>query len=203
MKRLVIAIIVLVGLAGAAILIPATPTPPSSPVLYVVRHAERVDDSRNSDLSDLGLRRAQALVPEIAPPVLAIYSTDFCRTVQTAQPLAKKWSIPIHVIVTGHPAADLSSCQPTVDVDLIEVHDIGLDASKLVDHIRRDLSSGSTVIVGHSDTVPAIVAALGDGQFEPFTIAHDEYDNVFRIDMAPGSAEKVLERLTLVVPDDE
>ena len=53
----------------------------------IVRHAERADASANTNLSQPGVERAAALA-EVAREagVTAVYSTDYCRTAQTAQP---------------------------------------------------------------------------------------------------------------------
>ncbi len=56
---------------------------------FVVRHADKVDASRNPDLNADGLARAQALVDGLARQDLsAICITDFTRTTQTVLPTA-------------------------------------------------------------------------------------------------------------------
>ncbi|MEO6683185.1 MAG: phosphoglycerate mutase family protein, partial [Ginsengibacter sp.] len=53
---------------------------------YVVRHAERIDNSSNSALSSDGLKRAQDLKDTLTSRKIdLIYVSTFLRTQQTAQ----------------------------------------------------------------------------------------------------------------------
>ena len=55
---------------------------------YFIRHAEKADSSKNPNLSEKGLERAQewkAIFSEINFD--AVYSTDFKRTLQTINPI--------------------------------------------------------------------------------------------------------------------
>ena len=62
----------------------------------VVRHAEKVDASRDPDLSAAGLTRAQALSARLDGPRLdAIYATEFKRTGQTVAPSAASHRVAI------------------------------------------------------------------------------------------------------------
>ncbi len=61
----------------------------STTTYYFIRHAEKVDNSKNPDLSEIGIERAK-LWNEIFSEINidAIYSTDFKRTLQTVTPTA-------------------------------------------------------------------------------------------------------------------
>src|SRR5262245_50730336 len=56
--------------------------------VYIVRHAERLNNDPNSPLAPEGIRRAKALAYALKDAgVTAIYTSTFSRTKQTAEPL--------------------------------------------------------------------------------------------------------------------
>ncbi|MDA1307237.1 MAG: phosphoglycerate mutase family protein [Acidobacteria bacterium] len=135
-------------------------------MVILVRHAERADagaaagaamtGTPDPELSEAGKARAQALVAMLkGAGITAIYTTEFRRTIDTALPLSDA----LNVVSTTVPAREQAS--------LIE---------KLKAH-----TGGAVLVVGHSNTVPAIIKALGG---PAFTIAENEYDNIFFV--APG-----------------
>jgi broad specificity phosphatase PhoE len=106
--------------------------------VILLRHAEKAPDPGDGDpdLSERGAARAQALVGALdGVPVDAIYATQYKRTQETVQPLAKARGLQV------------------------TVHDAG-DTLGLLELIRA--YPGQTVVVcGHGDTLPAIAEALG------------------------------------------
>lgn len=106
----------------------------------VVRHAEKAsDDPRDPNLSAVGTAHAAALAQRLASmPLKAIYATQYRRTRQTAQPIA-----------TAHGVA-------------VTDYDAAMPAAALAAQLRRDVARGGALVVGHSNTVPAIVSALCD-----------------------------------------
>lgn len=135
-------------------------------MVILVRHAERADAgaapgaamtaSPDPELSDAGKARAQALVAMLKDAgITAIYTTEFRRTIDTALPLSDALKVMTTTVSSRDQAA------------LIE---------KLKAH-----TGGAVLVVGHSNTVPAIIKALGG---PAFTIAENEYDNLFFV--APG-----------------
>jgi broad specificity phosphatase PhoE len=84
--------------------------------------------------------------------ISAIYVTEFKRTQQTAAPLAKA----LGITVTTLPAKDNAA---------------------LVAKLRA--SNGNALVVGHSDTIPDLIKALGIS--EPINIAENDYDNLFAV----------------------
>lgn len=110
-----------------------------STTVILVRHAEKVDDSADPLLSDAGHARAHALAETLADAgVTAILTTQYERTRSTAAPLAERVGVaPIVVVASGRS----------------HVEDV---AARV-----RELAPGTIVVVGHSNTVPAIVRALG------------------------------------------
>lgn len=136
----------------------------------IVRHAEKVDASRNPDLSAAGHARAQALAARLDGQALAaVYATEYKRTAQTAGPAADAR----HLAITPYPAN-----QP---------------ASEFAARLRAAHPHGTVLIAGHSDTVPGIVAALCACEVAP--MPDHEYDrlSIVRID-AEGRARLGVER---------
>ena len=119
--------------------------------LYIVRHAEKVDDSKDPGLNLQGKKRALELAMHLRDAgVQSIFVTEFQRTQKTAEPLA-----------------ELLSVKPTVaDKDL----------AKFAAQLLADRSNEAALIVGHSNTVPDLVKALGvDVKWQ---IADKEYDRL-------------------------
>ena len=145
----------------------------------IVRHAERLDASANTNLSEVGLARAEALINAASEAgVGAIYSTNFCRTLQTVQPLASHLSLSINV---QHLSAstDLNDCDPAISVAMNDLPASVNNEMSLVEHVLDKHNGKTVLIVGHSNTVPALVAALGGAAFDPVVIDHDEFNHLF------------------------
>ena len=149
MRRLFAAAVLILGLAANV---------SAQPTVFLVRHAERADGGNTGgsmtaadpDLSGAGIIRAQTLARMLKDAkISAIYTTEFKRTTQTAAPLATM----LGVNVTEVSAKDLPS---------------------LVQKIRA--ATGNVLVVGHSNTIPAVLKGLGIT--EPVTIAEAEYDNL-------------------------
>lgn len=150
-------------LAGCA-LQPAAPPAPAVLEVVVVRHAEKdVDDPRDPALSAAGQARALRLAGLPATRGLdAIYSSDYRRTRDTAAAVAR--------------AAGLA----------VTLYDAAEPAAAFVTRLRASHAAGRVMVVGHSNTVPAIVAALCACAVE--AISEDEYGHLFAIRLAPGAA---------------
>lgn len=72
--------------------------------LWIVRHADRLDDQ----LSDTGLVRARSMVDVMADaPLDAIYSRELQRNRQTAEPLAAARGLPIESVLEPNPTQRL------------------------------------------------------------------------------------------------
>lgn len=123
----------LLMLAGCA----STPQLPGT-TFVVVRHAEKGnDDPKDPALSAIGQARAEALAAQLrGTPLTAAYATDFRRTQQTAAPAARMHRIDV------------------------QTYDAKLPAPEFASQLRRAHTSGVVLVVGHSNTVPGIVAAL-------------------------------------------
>ena len=153
-------------IAGLALLLSAATAAAQSAVTTVilVRHAEKAaEPAADPPLTGAGEARAKALLEAVKDAgVTAIITTDLIRTKATAQPTAAAFGITPEVV----PARAPNHAQ--VVADAVKKH------------------AGQTVlVVGHSNTIPAIVAALGAKQ--PAAICDPEYDNLYVVRM---SAEK-------------
>jgi broad specificity phosphatase PhoE len=133
--------------------------------IFLVRHAEKVDESTDAALSEAGLRRAETLAKEVGTAgVTAIYTTHFQRTVKTAEPLARRLKLTMTSADT--PPAEL------------------------IRNIRKQQPKGIVLIVGHSNTIPELMTALGHPT--PVQIGPDEYDNLFVVVPRTSGAPTVL-----------
>ena len=121
--------------------------------VFIVRHAEKGDDSKDAELSEAGHARAEALANVLRDAKIdAIYTTELKRTQETAAPLAKA----LGLTVTTLPAANQAAL-----------------AAKL------RTSTANSLVVGHGNTIPDIITALGIS--EPVNISESKYDNLFAI----------------------
>lgn len=117
----------------------ATPAAAQPDLVILVRHAERASEPASDPaLTPAGEQRAQALAQAVAGlRVNAIVTTQLRRTRDTAAPLAQALGVQPRVVSTqgaGHVQA-------------------------VVDAVRAE--QGVVLVVGHSNTVTAVLAALG------------------------------------------
>jgi len=149
----------------AALLLFAASEARAQSAIILVRHAERLDESTDSPLSTAGEQRAQLLARMLdSAGVSAIYTTHFQRTFKTAEPLAKRLGL---TITQDDPPA-----------------------AELLRRIRASHPTGTVLIVGHSNTVPELLTALG--YKTPVQIAASEYDNLFIVSPRQDSPPVVL-----------
>ena len=127
----------------------------------VVRHAEKADDgSRDPPLSAAGQARAQALARRLAGSgLVAVYATPFRRTQQTAQAVATSAGLPVTTYSADAAPANF--------------------AAELRAHHRH----GTVLVVGHSNTVPEIVASLCSCRIA--ALDENSYDGIYTIRIAP------------------
>lgn len=164
------------ALAAGALLIltaaaPARVAP--STLIMLVRHAEKAPGTGDVPLSEAGQARARALA-EIAreTAIEAIITTQFVRTRQTAGPLAAALNITPVVV----PAQA----------------DVAKHAADVATAVRQQ-AGRAVLVVGHSNTIPSIVAALGGSRFPDLCEA--EYDRLFLVVMdAEGVVRTVRSR---------
>ena len=104
-------------------------------IVFLVRHAEKVDSSRDPELSEAGKERALELASSLASAELEhIYSTDFIRTRETVRTTAKQFDL---------------------ELELYNPSDLAAFAQKLKS------AGGRHLVVGHSNTTPQLAELLG------------------------------------------
>jgi broad specificity phosphatase PhoE len=156
-KKLLLVVLGLLLVAWA----PAWAGPPT--VIYLVRHAEKDLTPGLADplLTPAGEARAAVLSQQLARHhPAALFTTDTRRTRATLAPLAQ---------ATG--------CTPLVYS--------AQDPAALVARIRQEYVGKTVVVVGHSNTLLPLLAALGAQAPMP-EIKDEEFDYLFRVTLREG-----------------
>jgi phosphohistidine phosphatase SixA len=180
------------ALAAVFLVVAATPSRAEETLLLLARHAEKQDDSTNPDLTPRGLARAEALADiAIDLNVAAVYSTDFCRTAQTAQPTASRLGMPIVVQALSGATDSLEHCTPAISSPVLFLGSPLDDVADLLSWILEQHPGKTVLIVGHSNTVPQMLERLGVGAFQ---IADDEYDRLFLVTLDAKYGARVVEQ---------
>ena len=146
---------------GAPIRLDAQVTAPAADeavTVFLVRHAERLDDSPNSPLNDVGRERVERLRTLLADVDFThIHSTNLTRTLDTARPIAEDDGVELTLYSAG-------------------------ELEQLAETIRA--TPGRHLVSGHSNTTPRLAEALGGDPHGP--IDHMEYDRLYIIVIQPG-----------------
>jgi broad specificity phosphatase PhoE len=136
--------------------------------VLALRHAD-IDlppAGQNPPLNGAGLRRADALARLVgAAAVTAVLTSEFLRTQQTAAPTAAQFGL----------AAQLTP-----------------DPQVLAERVRAGDLGDVVLLVGHSNTVPAVIDALGG---PAVVIGEREFGNLFVV-TAPATGPATVLRLT-------
>jgi len=163
-KRLVVTVLV-AALASVA---------SGQQAIILVRHAEKATDSNEPGvpLSEAGAARANRLAGMLqAAGITAVYATDTVRARKTAEPLAKSAGLEIRTYAPrnaeGKPAPQI-----------------------LIERLKKEEPRGVVFVVGHSNTVAELLAALGDpGKVE---IPATQYDDLFVVVPRAGGPPSVV-----------
>jgi len=136
------------ALALFILLFVSVPIVSAQPVVVIVRHAEKAANGGNDpDLSSAGRARAEALARILKDSsITAIFTSEFKRTQETAAPSATS----IGVTATVIPAKDTAALAA-------KLHQL----------------NGNALVVGHGDTIPNIIKALGIDS--PINIPDEDY----------------------------
>ena len=126
-----------------------------------VRHAEKATlPTEDPGLSEAGQQRAAELARQLVDAdvvpgvgVDAVYSTSYRRSVETAKPVADALDLPVLMY-------DAS------------------DTAAIIQAIVKEYKGKIILVVGHSNTVPEMIANMGASKNVP-EISEDEYDNIY------------------------
>ncbi len=135
----------------AASLLPAAAEPALT--VFLVRHAEKASSGGDDpSLSDAGRHRAETLAATLADAgITAIFTSEYKRARETAEPLSRKLGV-----------------TPTV----VSARDL----DGLVAKLRALGPGGRALVVGHSNTVPAVATRLTGVKLADF--ADTEFDKL-------------------------
>jgi phosphohistidine phosphatase SixA len=122
-------------------------------IIYLTRHAEKLDTGSDPSLSEAGQLRAMNIATMLQKAQInGIYSTSYNRTLETATPLSELISVGVQ---TYNPSA---------------LSDFSVSLKTLI---------GNTLVVGHSNTTPELVTLLGGDAGT--TIDESEYDRLYQL----------------------
>lgn len=121
--------------------------------IYITRHAEKSATGTDPALTAEGVTRANNIAATLKKSgITSIYSTNFVRTKQTAQPLSTLTSVPVQIY----------------------------DDSQMATFVAQlKALPGNTLVVGHSNTVPELVRQLS-GDIVP-AIPDTEFDRLYQV----------------------
>lgn len=132
---------------------------PIETVVYLIRHAEKADNSSNPSLSEAGLQRADnwaTMFQNVSFDVF--YSTNYNRTLQTIQPVA------------------------TANGKEVTVYD---HSNFSLENVISQHAGKNVFIVGHSNTIPQLINSYLGGEIYP-DIAENEYGNLYKVRIVDG-----------------
>ena len=136
--------------------------------VYLVRHTEKVDQSRDPELSQAGKERALELAKMLrSTGIEYIHSSDYIRTRETANPVAQTLGL---------------------TTEIYNPKELDSFAQKLRD------KGGVHLVVGHSNSTPSLVDLLGGKSGSKINDA-GEYDRLYIIsDSGKGFVETTMIR---------
>jgi len=169
------AIVAALGLSVALTCSAAAGT--GSQLVVVVRHAEKAETPKDDvALSERGRARAEALVSALGDAGIdTIITTERRRSIETAAPLAARLHLTPIVVRTAD--------------------DTNAHAAAVAAAVRQ--GGRVVLVVGHSNTVPAIIQALGGPRVPD--ICDGQYGLLFTLRVEQGTARLI--RSTYGLPD--
>ena len=129
----------------------------AQPVVVIVRHAEKATNAgKDPDLSLAGRARADGLARILKDSdITAIFTSEFKRTQETAAPTATS----VHVAPIVVAAKDTAAL-------VAKLHQL----------------NGNALVVGHGDTIPNIIKALGIKS--PISIPDEDYSELLIVTLS-------------------
>jgi 2,3-bisphosphoglycerate-dependent phosphoglycerate mutase len=147
----------------------------SQQTFYIVRHAEKADNSDDPQLSQQGRERASSLEQYLASKKLdTVFTSTFKRTILTGLTVSFPRSI-----------TQLSINQQNQQT-----------LNDFIQRMKSIKTDKGILIVGHTNTVPTIVQGICGQTIA--AIPENDYDNIYIIEIKNGNA--VLQQLTYGKP---
>ncbi len=140
---------------------------------YVVRHAEKVDNSDDPELSQLGRERAVDLQNYITQRLDTVFTSLKKRTILTGMTVALPRSI----------------MQISLDQSAQNINNF-------IERLKKISGNKAVLVVGHSNTVPQIVLGISGQSIDP--IPENDFDNIYIIKRSGNSI--TLQKLTYGKP---
>jgi broad specificity phosphatase PhoE len=159
---------------GLALLLTTAAIAAAQPTTAIlVRHAERADEPRNDPiLTDAGAQRARDLMAALRyAGVTSVITTQLQRTRLTALPLADSLGITPRVVRAGG--------MP-----------VSAHADSVAAAVRARRPGEVVLVVGHSNTIPAIIAALGGPRLAD--LCESQYASLFILELRAGGAPRMI-----------
>jgi broad specificity phosphatase PhoE len=146
-----------------ALSIAVLPAASAQEVVYLIRHAEQAPEGVDPPLTEAGHQRANAWAVILRDSKIdVIYTSEYCRTNQTGEAIARTLDIPLETVPKN-------------------------DTAGLVTRLRTRHADDSVLIVSHSGIIPLILRKFGYSGW--VSIRKSDYDNLFIVvphgDMLP------------------
>jgi len=167
----------LIALLISALFVPAFAQDDFKPkTVFLIRHAEKeAEPKQDPPLKKEGVARSQELARVLAGAgIKAIYTSQFIRTKQTAEPLATKLGLTAIVIKLKPNPSDLRLIAEESTTEVV---------NKILERPGENV-----FLVGHSNSIPDVIKMLG-GDVVP-TIDERKFDDLFVVTVyAKGKAK--------------
>jgi broad specificity phosphatase PhoE len=147
--------------------------------VFLVRHAEKAEGpGQDPPLSEAGKLRAEALARLLqSAGVKAVYTSQFLRTQQTAEPIARRLG--------------LTSSSVPLSMKTSNPREVSDESIRELTKKVEAQSGGAVLIVGHSNSIPEVIRMLG-GDLVP-KIDESKFDDLFVVTVYPGGRAKVIQ----------
>jgi phosphohistidine phosphatase SixA len=147
--------------------------------VFLVRHAEKEDEPKQDPpLKKEGVARSQELARILSTAgIKAIYTSQFLRTKQTAEPLAAKTGVSVTVLTLKPNPSNLRLIAEESTAELV---------NKILQR-----PGDSALVIGHSNWIPDVIKMLG-GDVVP-TIDEQKFDDLFIVTVYGKGKAKVVQ----------
>jgi phosphohistidine phosphatase SixA len=147
--------------------------------VFLVRHAEKeAEPKQDPPLTKAGVARSQELARLLsAAGIKAIYTSQFIRTKQTAEPLTAKIGVNATVLTIKPNPSNLRLIADESTAELV---------NKILQR-----PGDSALVIGHSNWIPDVIKMLG-GDVVP-TIDEQKFDDLFIVTVYGKGKAKVVQ----------